>query len=559
MYALMASTEKGTWQKQYKNWIFEGNNELYLFVTGLISSKGYGIEKVILPFPKKIPESENREQIRELAGFEAILRAYDNTFILRRMSNSTKEIYTGFFRKFLAAHKGREIDGLTYHDLVNYIKEQAEYIGQTALNQTIAAIKFYYEHTLKREKMFFPLADNKTVKKTVLFLPFYELKPLLEGIDSPGDKLLLFLVYHANLGLGEICKLPWDASNLFATQYRLAGNDAGAISYFTDLVKESQRLYGKQEFLLEKQDKPYTVDTLKGKLYRILGHYRLDTIYQKQYELILRETDYSESTRRNYLGTFMRFLKYFNYRHPAFISDEDIRDYLILHREKSASHQDNLVNTFRFFFEKVHNQTLSPRHVVRPRKGFYLPDFFTQEELAAMLKTSSNLKHQLLVALCYGAGLRRKELQYLRLSDIDLKRNRIFIKDSKGKKDRYTLFSQHLHELYQEYLAKEKPRVFVFESTQPGIRYSFSSMSAILKGMAKAAGIRRKVHLHMLRHSFATHLLEDGKDVRYVQELLGHKSVKTTERYTHIISDALETVLSPFDRMAGQLKLGRGP
>lgn len=225
---------------------------------------------------------------------------------------------------------------------------------------------------------------------------------------------------------------------------------------------------------------------------------------------------------------------------------------MILHRGKSSSHQDNLVNSFKFFFEKVHNHTLSDKYVLRPRRGFHLPDYFSREEISAMLKTTENPKHKLLVAIGYTAGLRRKEIQNLRLADIDLKNNRLFIRNSKGKRDRYTLFSKHLHTLLREHIEKNSPKIYVFESVKPGVQYSTTSMSNVLKKMAKAAGIQRNVHLHMIRHSFATHLLEDGKDIRYVQELLGHRSIKTTERYTHIISDALLTVTSPFDRLVSE-------
>ena len=145
----------------------------------------------------------------------------------------------------------------------------------------------------------------------------------------------------------------------------------------------------------------------------------------------------------------------------------------------------------------------------------------------------------------------------MRLTDIDIKRNRIFIKDSKGNKDRYTLFSGKLVGPYKDYLAKFKPKVFVFEGIKPGKKYSTTSMSNVLKDLAISAGIQRNVYLHMLRHSFATHLLEEGRDIRYVQELLGHASIKTTERYTHIVNDALTKVTSPFDGMVSQTGYGR--
>ena len=573
LFGLLASTKRGIWSKHHRNWIFEGDNELYAHITGLLRKQGYDFEQVVARDmePEEIQEQEKQEEKQEekqdkvvTEAFSGILQVYDHTLTLRRMSPATKKIYTGFFKKFLHVHRDKDIDAMTYHDILAYIKTCAETLGQTSLVQTMAAIKFYYERVLGREKMYFNLVESKEVVKKVLFLPFYELKPLLEGIDSPGDRLLLFLVYHANLGLSQIIALERDCEDLFSGTYTLAGRDEEAEAFFRVLVRESRELYGQNQYLFENKGKPYTVDSLRSKLYRIMGHYRLADLYTRQYELILNQTSYSPATRKNYLGTFMRFLKYFNYKHPAFISDEDIRDYMILHREKSASHQDSMVNAFRFFFERVHDQTLSPRHVVRPRKGFYLPDFFSQEEITALLGATGNVKHQLLVAMMYTAGLRRQELQNLRLSDVDLKRNRLFIKDSKGKKDRYTVFSTHLHKLYEEYLQMARPKVFVFEGNRAGTKYSFASMSGVLKGMAKAAGIHRNVHLHMLRHSFATHLLEDGKDIRYLQELLGHKSIKTTQRYTHIVSDALETVASPFDRLAGQIKLGgtkkgRGP
>ncbi|MFW5757993.1 MAG: tyrosine-type recombinase/integrase [Bacteroidota bacterium] len=113
----------------------------------------------------------------------------------------------------------------------------------------------------------------------------------------------------------------------------------------------------------------------------------------------------------------------------------------MLQREKSASHQDSLINAFKFFFEKVHNQALADNFVVRPRKGFYLPDYFTRQEIWAMLQTTENVKHKLLISLIYTAGLRRKEAQNLRLPDVIVKRNLVLVKDAKGNKDRYTLFS----------------------------------------------------------------------------------------------------------------------
>ncbi len=563
LFEALSHTENGFWIKKRKEWVFPGRNDIYQQVVSIISKKGLKYKRVFVRQETSAPASskplaDDLEQVVAPAEFKGVLHAYNDTFTIRRMSNSTREIYHAFFKKFLVHHKGKNIDELTYHQLYDYIKKQATYLNEGSLRQTIAAIKFYYERTLGRDRMFFYLSDNKPLQKEVLFLPFHEIKTLLQKIDSPGDRLLLFLVYHVNIGLGDICTIPRECEEHFDHNFRLPGHGKGAHDYLEGLINEVKQHYKLSKYLVENRGKPYTPETLKAKLCRVLGNYRLHDIYYKQYELILEGSSYSKRTKQTYLSTFIRFLKHFNYKHPAFISNDEIREYIILHREKSASHQDNLVNTFKFFFEKVHDQILSEKHVMRPRKGFHLPDYFSQQEISAMLDATENIKHRLVIAICYSGGLRRQELQNLKLEDVDLKRNRLFIKDSKGKKDRYTLFSRHLHAMYKAYLEKEKPLKYVFEGAVPGKKYSYTSMSNLLKKLARAAGIHRNVHLHMLRHSFATHLLEDGKDIRYLQELLGHRNILTTTRYTHIVNEALTTVASPFDRMVSETGFGSG-
>lgn len=556
LFKKIADLKEGVWAKKERNWVFRGDNDLYLRIISLLESNGYKWEKsYIEAFQIHKDEQTNLVSIKTLpvpSRFRNILQDYKKTLIIKRMSRNTMVIYEGFFRKFLIDHQEADIENLTYHQLHSYLKSLSGTLGETSLRQTIAAIKFYYERVMGRDKMFFYLSDKKPIQKKTLFIPFDELQGLIHGINSPADRLLLFLIYHAGISFKEISSIPVNAEDLFESKFRLPGNDPQAMAYYKLLVAECKQQHLPVEFLLEVKKKPYTAESLRIKLFRVLGHYRLEEIYRRQYEQILKSTDYSKKTRQIYLGVFMKFLQYYHFKHPVFIDDEEIRDYMILHREKSSSHQDAMVSSFKFFFEKVHNQALSEKSVMRPRKGFFLPDYFSLQEIRSMLDTTDNLKHKLLIALTYTAGLRRQEVQNLRLADVDLKRNRIFIKNSKGQKDRYSLFSQHLHQLFLDYLEKEKPRVFVFEGYGPGIPYSSTSMALVLKRMAKGAGIQRRVHMHMLRHSFATHLLEEGKDIRYVQELLGHVSIKTTERYTHIISDALNTVVSPFDRMIAE-------
>ena len=544
IFDALANLNIGTYVKQDSRWVFPGENTFYVQVIKVLN--GFGIKPQVVSLAK----SEQRANLPH--SFELLSKRFAETMLLRRLSLRTQEIYQHCFCIFLQDHKKIVVEELTYSDLFSYLKRQTLLLSATQLKQMIAAIKFFYERTLGRDKMFFPLAEKTEVRKTTLYLPYPEITYILNDIASPGDRLLLFLVYHANLPLNEICTLEKDAEHIFQGPCRMPGNNALALEYYTNLVAELKQTYALKAFLFEDNEKPYSLKTIKGKLYRILGHYKLAQIYRKQYEVILKQSSLSSKTQVMYLSAFMKFLDYYNYKYPIFITDEEVRDYLLLHRGKSTAQQDILVSSLKFFFERIHNHTLSNKHVLRPRKGFHLPDFFTLSEISAMLNTTTNLKHKLLIAIGYTAGLRRSEIRNLRLRDVDLKRNLLFIKDSKGKRDRYTLFSQHLHEWLKTYLDQAKPKVYLFEGSRPGTQYSTTSMALILKKMARSAGIQRKVHMHMLRHSFATHLLEEGRDIRYVQELLGHQSIKTTERYTHIINDALLNVASPFDRMVAQ-------
>lgn len=406
LFSALNHLKKGMWLSKQKNWVFVGKNELYMQIVDLIKTVGFNIEKKYVSRPqstdsKPINTKARPQPIKLPQTFHPILKAYSESLILKRMSPRTCEIYLENFKRFLSHHLDSDINALTYRDLLHYLKAQATKWHPTTLKQTIAAIKFYYERTLGRDKMFFALKEHKKVELSILHLPFYDLKELVDGIDSPGDRLLLFLVYHANIKLSEICTLPKDAADIFEKQFRMPGNNGLAINYFQTLVNHCHEQYHLNTYLVENNGEAHTVSSLKGKIYRILAHYRMEDIYRKQYEQVLKQTDFSLKTRAMYLGAFMQFLKYFNFKHPAFISDEDIRDYMILHREKSAAHQDNMVSSFKFFFEKIHNHTLSHKHVVRPRKGFHLPDYFNQSEIAAMLGTTDNSKHKLLIAMGY--------------------------------------------------------------------------------------------------------------------------------------------------------------
>jgi integrase/recombinase XerD len=176
-----------------------------------------------------------------------------------------------------------------------------------------------------------------------------------------------------------------------------------------------------------------------------------------------------------------------------------------------------------------------------------LPNVLSKEEVKAILESTKNIKHRAMLSLIYSCGLRCGELIHLKPTDIDSKRNLVIIRNGKGRKDRIVPLSPKILDLLREYYKSNKPKIYLFEGQFEGIMYSDRSLQLVLKQSLQTANIKKPVTLHWLRHSYATHLLESGTDLRYIQELLGHNSSKTTEIYTHVSTKSLQQIKSPFD------------
>jgi len=301
------------------------------------------------------------------------------------------------------------------------------------------------------------------------------------------------------------------------------------------------------EWLIEVKGKKVDALYIRKRVYSLLMHYKLEEIYHEQLANVLELTNLSEATKRGYLSMFMFFIKAFRYKHPSEINHESIQKFLLYCSKKSESYQNHAVSALKFCYKTVYNREIPEQYLVRPHVGKRLPDILDKDEVLAIFHQLDNKKHKLLISLMYAAGLRRSEVQKLAIRDISIKTGEIFVREGKGQKDRVTVVSQKLKGLLALYLKEYTPKKYLFEGEKPGEMYSFSSMSNVLKAAARSAGIQRRVHLHMLRHSFATHSLEQGMDIRYVQELLGHSDLKTTERYTHLTTIALRKLKSPFD------------
>lgn len=262
----------------------------------------------------------------------------------------------------------------------------------------------------------------------------------------------------------------------------------------------------------------------------------------------LRLQRYSYNTVKTYKNFFAQFLAYYPNRDPQTLEKEDIVKFLLelsVKRGWSDSTQNQAVNAIKFYYEKVLGQERT-YYELRPRKSTKLPNVFSEKEVLRLFGAITNLKHKTILMLIYSAGLRIGESIQLRKADIDLDRKTVFVKAGKGKKDRCTILSDKLILLLQRYLIVYAPDYWLFEG-QGGGQYSTRSIQQVFRKAVSKAKVNPYSTVHTLRHSFATHLLERGTDLRYIQELLGHSSSETTQIYTHITQKARQKLCSPLD------------
>jgi integrase/recombinase XerD len=266
----------------------------------------------------------------------------------------------------------------------------------------------------------------------------------------------------------------------------------------------------------------------------------------------LRSKRYSGNTIETYTDALRTFLLFYAEKPVTEIGNDDViafnNDY-ILERKLSAAYQNQVVNAVKLFFSTVENRKLDIEGIHRPKKGKVLPNVLSKEEVKAILEAHSNIKHRAMLSLIYSCGLRRSELLNLKPADIDSNRKLVIIRGGKGKKDRIVPLSMKIIEMLREYYKANKPKIWLFEGQNPGQPYDERSLQQVLKQSIQKAGINKPVTLHWLRHSYATHLLENGTDIRYIQVLLGHNSTKTTEIYTHVSTRSLQNIVSPFDNL----------
>ena len=257
----------------------------------------------------------------------------------------------------------------------------------------------------------------------------------------------------------------------------------------------------------------------------------------------------SPNTINTYLWMMKKFFETVAPKKPEEITESDIYHFnyhYIIKANYSTTYQNQLINAIKKFYEVNLNKNFNLENLERPNRPISLPEILSKEEVTKLIKSIENLKHKALISTIYALGLRIGEVLNLKIRDIDSDRNVIHIKNAKGNKDRIVAFPLALRKLLRTYFKKYRPTYYLFEGASGG-KYSNSSASQILKRAILLVGIKKRTTLHTLRHSFATHLLESGTDIRFIQEILGHNSPKTTMIYTHVSSKSISEIKSPFE------------
>jgi len=291
------------------------------------------------------------------------------------------------------------------------------------------------------------------------------------------------------------------------------------------------------------ESKQFSIKSLRDR--KITNGYR---VCPEEYLLKLELKKYSMSTAKTYVGMFEGFINHYKNTPLPDLGENKIRNYLShqVGLGRSDSMLNQIINSIKFYFEVVLGMPNRFYEIERPLKKEKLPEVLSKKEVILMINSITNAKHKCIVSLLYSAGLRRGEILNLKISDIDSERMQIRVENAKGGKDRYTILGKSVLNDLRTYFKLWKPKTYLFEG-QHGGKYSAKSVLNIVKRAASKAKIRKNVVPHMLRHSFATHLLEDGVNLRQIQLLLGHNSSKTTEIYTHVANTSMILIKNPLD------------
>lgn len=368
------------------------------------------------------------------------------------------------------------------------------------------------------------------------------MKTIKLQIDTHHNKEIVSFIFEKDFELIELLKTKlnarWSATKKFWYQPRIEFNLGKTLETFKNIawvdikeITKSTTEYISTPEILPNGDIQQEIEA-----------------FQKW----LKFKRYSPSTIKTYSDALFVFLNFFKQKNITSLNNNDVVFFVneyILKQKLSFSYQNQIINAIKLYFREIRKSKIEVDVLQRPRREYKLPNVLSKEEIKAILQTPTNFKHRTMLSLIYACGLRRSELLNLKIGDVDSKRHMLIIRNSKGYKDRQVPISDKTIEMLREYYKAYKPKIWLFEGQQIGKPYSEQSLQSVLKQAVKKTKIIKPVTLHWLRHSYATHLLESGVDIRYIQTLLGHKSTRTTEIYTHVSEKSLQKISSPFDTL----------
>ena len=360
------------------------------------------------------------------------------------------------------------------------------------------------------------------------------MKAILFQPRTTAKRIKFYIPFQANLWRSKIKKLN---SSYYHSQQKLWSviNTESNYEKLLDIFGSDLEIKSNKEKL-----------TLPTKQ---LNEKSLDTLALLERQIILM--GYSDNTRKTYRNAFIQFLSYFEERDLSEISKDEIEGFIYHLKSKykiSDSKQNISINAIKLYYEKVLGKPKEYYTLQRPKVAKSLPNVLSIQEVLKVINAPNSLKHRLILHLIYSAGLRLNELIKLRIDDLHPDEGNIFIKSAKGKKDRRTVLSRRIQPMIKQYLYEFKPSYWLFEGESGG-QYSSSSVNKLFRKAVKDSNINPWATIHTLRHSFATHLLQNGTNLRYVQSMLGHGSPKTTEIYTHVMNINNKTIESPLDNL----------
>ena len=371
------------------------------------------------------------------------------------------------------------------------------------------------------------------------------------SVEKQTDEVILFrtnskrirILFGYHLGLMNVIKKfpyhSWDSKNKWwSIPYS---------EYILEQITSQIQSIGLKVNYLEEEG-PSVEQKVKRLSPSQISNYRTAP---EDFILKIKELRYSESTLKTYKNALEDFINYHFTIPIEQLHDGHIQSfirYLVMERKVSTSYQNQAINAIKFYFEKVLGGKRTTYHIDRPKREKALPVVLSEEEVVRILRNVENLKHKAILMMIYSAGLRISECVNLKIKDIDSVRMQVRVEQAKGRKDRYTLLSTKTLIVLRQYFTSYKPKLYLFEG-QFGEQYSARSIQAVFQEAVKKAGILKRVTVHTLRHSFATHMLENGTNLRYIQSLLGHSSSKTTEIYTHITTKGFDQLKSPMDSL----------